>query len=353
MAGAAKQLARCTTVGARPIVTGVPHIDNSGRLDVGSDVVLASQPLPSHLVVSAGGDLTIGDRVRIGFGAAISCQQRVRIGDDTLLGPYVSLADSDFHVVGDRAASPEPRPVEIGRRVRIGARVMVLPGTTIGDDVEVAAGSVVGGTVPAGSRVAGVPARSIVAADAVDSASTADVVLELVQRTLALPEIPALEQARDGIAEWDSLGALRILIALEEDLGVRLGEEDVLGARRISDLVDAVVARGGAVTRAGVGGASAGSGDLFAAAVAAPTGVAVDDSDPLAATAEVVRGALDLAARPAPTTDREQIPEWDSFGALKILLAAEDRFGVSLGADDVAAARSVADLHAVIQRATG
>jgi acetyltransferase-like isoleucine patch superfamily enzyme/acyl carrier protein len=349
VATAAKRLAACTSVGARPVVTGAPHIANGGRIEVGADVVLASQPLPSHLVVSAGGDLTIGDRVRIGFGAAISCQQRVRIGDDTFLGPYVSLADSDFHVVGDRAASPEPRPVDIGRRVRIGARVMILPGTTIGDDVEVAAGSVVGGTVPAGSRVAGVPARPIAAAD--DSGgSTADVVLALVQRTLALPDLPVLEQARDEIAEWDSLGALRILIALEEDLGVRLGEEEVLGARRVTDLVDAVVARAGAVTRARGGGGSAGSGDLFAA-VAAPAGGDVDDGDPLAALAELVRGALDLAVRPAPTTDREQIPEWDSFGALKILLAAEDRFGVSLGADDVAAARTVADLHAVIQRA--
>jgi acetyltransferase-like isoleucine patch superfamily enzyme/acyl carrier protein len=353
MSTAAKHLARCTTVGARPVVTGVPHIDNGGRLDMGADIVLASQPLPSHLVVSAGGDLTIGDRVRIGFGAAISCQQRVCIGDDTFLGPYVSLADSDFHVVGDREASPEPRPVVIGRRVRIGARVMVLPGTTIGDDVEVAAGSVVGGTVPARSRVAGVPARPITAIDETSGASTADAVLALVQRTLALPEVPALEQSRDGIAEWDSLGALRLLIALEEDLGVRLGEEEVLGARRIADLVEAVVARGGVVTRAGVSGVSAGSGDLLAAAVAAPIGVEVSDGGPLAAVAELVRHALDLPTRPTPTTDRDQIPEWDSFGALKILLAAEERFGVSLGADDVAAARSVADLHAVIQRANG
>jgi acetyltransferase-like isoleucine patch superfamily enzyme/acyl carrier protein len=334
VATAAKRLAACTSVGARPVVTGAPHIDNGGRIEIGADVVLASQPLPSHLVVSADGDLTIGDRVRIGFGAAISCQQRVRIGDDTFLGPYVSLADSDFHVVGEREASPEPRPVEIGRRVRIGARVMVLPGTTIGDDVEVAAGSVVGGAVPAGSRVAGVPARPIAAADDTSGASTADVVVGLVQRTLALPDLPALEQVRDEIAEWDSLGALRILIALEEDLGVRLGEDEVLGATRVADLVDAVVARAGPVIRA-------------------PTGGEVHDGDPVAAVAELVRGALDLPTRPAPTTDREQIPEWDSFGALKILLAAEDRFGVSLGADDVAAARSVADLHAVIQRAIG
>jgi acetyltransferase-like isoleucine patch superfamily enzyme/acyl carrier protein len=346
-------LTGCTSVGPRPVVTGSPHIENRGRLVIGADVVLASQPVRSHVIVSARGDLEVGDRARIGFGAAISCQQRVRIGDDTFLGPYVSLADSDFHVVGDRDASPEPRPVEIGQRVRIGARVMILAGTTIGDDVEVAAGSVVGGTVPAGSRVAGVPARPVAGHDGAGSTSTTDVVVELVQRTLALPTRPALEQVRDEIAEWDSLGALRILIALEEELGVRLGEDEVLGATRLADLVDAVVARAGAETRIRPGSATRGSGDLFTATPAGPDTGAPSETDPLTAVAELVRSALDLPARPVPGTDRDAIPEWDSFGALKILLAAEDRFGVTLGAEDVAGARSVADLDAVIRRATG
>ena len=43
-------------------------------------------------------------------------------------------------------------------RVKIGARVTILPGTNIGDGATVAAGSTVRGTVGAGAVVSGVPA---------------------------------------------------------------------------------------------------------------------------------------------------------------------------------------------------
>jgi acyl carrier protein len=77
----------------------------------------------------------------------------------------------------------------------------------------------------------------------------------------------------------------------------------------------------------------------------------VDGRDPNAVVAELVRSALGLAVPPLLTANRDSIPEWDSFGALKILLAAEDRFGVTLAEDQVAGARSIADLSAVIERA--
>jgi maltose O-acetyltransferase len=100
----------------------------------------------------------IGDDVSISYGAAIYCEIRVRIGDGSRLGPYIVLSDSSFHVVGDLLARPKPQPVEIGRGVKIGARVTILPGTIIGDGATVAAGSTVRGTVAAGAVVSGVPA---------------------------------------------------------------------------------------------------------------------------------------------------------------------------------------------------
>ncbi len=50
-------------------------------------------------------------------------------------------------------------PVEIGERVFVGAGAIILPGSRLGDDSMVAAGTVVSGDVPAGSMVAGHPAR--------------------------------------------------------------------------------------------------------------------------------------------------------------------------------------------------
>ena len=52
-------------------------------------------------------------------------------------------------------------PVSIGARAFVGADSLVLPGVTIGADAIVAAGSVVTQDVPAGTVVAGVPARKI------------------------------------------------------------------------------------------------------------------------------------------------------------------------------------------------
>jgi acetyltransferase-like isoleucine patch superfamily enzyme len=51
--------------------------------------------------------------------------------------------------------------VVIGRKVWLGASVIVVPGVTIGDGAIVGAGAVVTKDVPASGIVAGVPARLI------------------------------------------------------------------------------------------------------------------------------------------------------------------------------------------------
>lgn len=57
----------------------------------------------------------------------------------------------------------------IGRRCFIGARALVLPGVTIGDDCVVGAGSIVTRDVPSRSVVAGNPARIIWRNEGLDS----------------------------------------------------------------------------------------------------------------------------------------------------------------------------------------
>ena len=117
--------------------------------------------------------LRSGARIDIGSdvgasGASICAAQMVVIGDECLLGANVTIVDTDFHPLDGRnrryARAPAPRPadaVTIGRNVFIGAGAFILSGTVIGDDAVVGAGAVVKGHVPAGSIVAGNPARPL------------------------------------------------------------------------------------------------------------------------------------------------------------------------------------------------
>ena len=53
------------------------------------------------------------------------------------------------------------KPIEIGNNVFIGARTIILPGTFIGDNCIIGAGSVVKGNIPAMTIWGGAPAREL------------------------------------------------------------------------------------------------------------------------------------------------------------------------------------------------
>jgi maltose O-acetyltransferase len=106
--------------------------------------------------------LRIGRNVFVGGGTVLDADfaHLIEIGDDTVisLGVMVLAHDASTrrHLGYSRVA-----PVRIGRRVFVGARAIVLPGVTIGDDAIVGAGSVVTRDVAPGTVVAGNPARVI------------------------------------------------------------------------------------------------------------------------------------------------------------------------------------------------
>jgi Hexapeptide repeat of succinyl-transferase len=109
--------------------------------------------------------LQIGDRCVIGRGSHIVAHHSLLIGDDVFTGPYVYITDQnhgydDPHVPIGRQM-PLNAAVQIGSGSWLGAGAVVLPGTRIGCNVVVAAGSVVRGTVPDRCVVAGVPARIV------------------------------------------------------------------------------------------------------------------------------------------------------------------------------------------------
>ncbi len=94
---------------------------------------------------------------------------RITFGDRVVISQRVILLTHDYSLTaGLRAIGEAPetdiafiRPITLGDNVFVGMGATLLPGTVIGDDVVVAAGSVVRGTVEPDSIVAGNPAQVV------------------------------------------------------------------------------------------------------------------------------------------------------------------------------------------------
>jgi len=125
--------------------------------------MMPGQPLISDSIV------TIGDRCLIGRQSSIVGHFEIVIGDDVYFGPNVYVTDQN-HSVNDPATpigrqSAEEKPVAIGDGSWLGANVVVLPGVTIGRHVAVGAGAIVTSDLPDHAIAVGNPARVIRIAD--------------------------------------------------------------------------------------------------------------------------------------------------------------------------------------------
>lgn len=157
------QLRRATSLGARVRLRGRPAVVTRGDLVIGDRVQLVSTVATLELVAEHGGRLEIGERSLVNFGCSIVAFQRVSIGQGALIGPHCMIMDTDFHHVEPerRLEPPEASPISIGENVWLGARVIVMPGVTIGDDAVIGIGSIVTKDIPPRSVAVGVPARVV------------------------------------------------------------------------------------------------------------------------------------------------------------------------------------------------
>lgn len=114
-----------------------------------------------------------GSRIAIGAGSQIGTRcsfwagdstGRIDVGEKALFGPEVFVIASNYETVLGLPIMDQAkieRDVVIGSRVWLGARVIVLPGVTIGDGCIVGAGAVVTKSLPADGIAVGFPARVV------------------------------------------------------------------------------------------------------------------------------------------------------------------------------------------------
>ncbi len=131
---------------------------------VGPYVSLSAGMAPGQQMVSDP-VVSIGDRTLIGRGSHIVGHLCIEIGDDIQTGPYVYITDQN-HVYSDPdtpigAQWPIESSVHIGSGSWLGTGVVVLPGSRIGRNVAVGAGSVVTGEIPDHCVAVGSPAKVV------------------------------------------------------------------------------------------------------------------------------------------------------------------------------------------------
>jgi maltose O-acetyltransferase len=105
----------------------------------------------------------LGRRVGLGWGTFIDNTSDVYIGDYTIVGPQSTFITSG-HPVGPNGVNRQDRvngEIHVGEHCWIGARALILPSVTIGNNTVVAAGAVVTRDCEPWSLYAGVPARKI------------------------------------------------------------------------------------------------------------------------------------------------------------------------------------------------
>jgi acetyltransferase-like isoleucine patch superfamily enzyme len=141
---------------------------NRDAIKVGKNVFIGREsvfhPVTKYAGVSHTPSIKVGDGTYIGGYCQIHAMGRIEIGPECVLSEHVYISD----IAHGMQILPTPimeqpleskGPVLIGRRVFLGYRVAVLPGVELGDHCIVGTNSVVTRSFPAGSVIAGSPAR--------------------------------------------------------------------------------------------------------------------------------------------------------------------------------------------------
>ena len=151
------------------------NIVNGSSLIIGNNVTLNSKNSLHHVNMFApvkiyldkvGAKIEIGNNTRI-HASCLHAYKAIEIGDNCLIAANCQIFDGSGH--DTFLDEPSKRihsngnikPVKIGNNCWIGTSVLILPGTILGDNCVVAAGSVVNGVFEDNSLIGGNPAKLI------------------------------------------------------------------------------------------------------------------------------------------------------------------------------------------------
>lgn len=179
-------------------------------------------------------------------GTRFACKSSISIGSNCILAD-ARIGDTDFHSLHanrhDPVAPIRVAPVHIEDNVWIGADAGILPGTLIGRDSVVSFRAVCAGRYPQGVVLVGNPARvagkipgALPESQSTKAAggrlqrsrslgSTVDID-SLIASALGI-DAESVDDALEfrGVPEWDSIAHLRLVVALQDALGVAIDDK--------------------------------------------------------------------------------------------------------------------------------
>lgn len=170
--------------GARPAIGRGVILRNPGAMTVGKKLLLDDYAVMdvrgegaaitagdfvsvgrASALVAKSGIITLGNGVNIGSSCRVATQSKVVIGDSTLIAAYSYIGPGNHQAEGSTALIESEMEIKggvvIGSNCWIATRATILDGVTIGNNAIVGAHSLVKDDVPAGTIVAGIPAKII------------------------------------------------------------------------------------------------------------------------------------------------------------------------------------------------
>lgn len=122
-----------------------------------------SRVIVSTSLSDIGEYIKIGNNVGIGEFAYLGGAGGLEIGDDCIVGQYLSCHPENHHYenleIPIRMQGVYRKGIKIGKNCWIGSKVTILDGVEIGDGCIIAAGAVVNKSFPENSIIGGVPAK--------------------------------------------------------------------------------------------------------------------------------------------------------------------------------------------------
>ncbi len=121
--------------------------------------------LKDHVRIISNGKLTFGNRCSINSFSRIVCHTEITLGERVVIAEFVSILDHDHNpqIINGKLDIDNfvSAPIKIGNYVWIGDKVTICKGVQLGDNIVVAANSVVTKSFPSNCIIGGIPAKII------------------------------------------------------------------------------------------------------------------------------------------------------------------------------------------------